>query len=375
MHVCCLHIPAFPAWVFDHRTHERGVTVAVSGGRVVAAGKAAQRKGVVPGMHAERVQTLCPKVVLHTRDRQLERAAWDEVLHEIYTVTPFLEGREPPFAFFVPGHLEATRTLIERLHARAGIGPWRSIARLAAIRAAPGNVLNVREQAVPAFLERFPVALLEELDFSEETIEQLDLFGFQTLGGAARLSERHLRGQFGEEGTRLYTLLHDREEASVSLYRQPPAIEENYDLDRPCREPGDLEPVLAFLVRRAASRLGRYQCQRVKLNLGGRGRDVWAARTLRQPTNEARRVQYTTETLLRHLLSPDMEVDRLSLELGTLREARPEQAFLFVRRPAVGEAVKTVHRRYPGAVLRAVMRPHTLLAEDEVYMESWDRSG
>ncbi len=368
MRIGCLYIPSFPAWTFEHAEGGDSRIAVVAAGKVIAAGKAARRHGVEEGITPERARTLCPDVRLRLRDAGMEAAAWEEVLERINGITPFIEDPGPPAVFFKPDDVQALRDLTGELSAQTGFAPARPTARLVALRAATGNVLAVSEKSVGRFLNRFGVGRLPEMGFEEETAELLGHFGYGSLGTVRDLSARHLKAQFGEDGERLFAMLHPGDEPPVSLYRGPRVIRVDHEFDDACREPRDLMPVLEHLVSRATQALRSEYCQRLRLAVCGyrsRAR-AFVCRILPEPVGSQSALMRAAARLLKGVLSASMEVETLTLELGALRHVRSVQVPLFRARPSVFTAVKAVHRRFPGAVCRAVVQPHVLFSEDEM---------
>ncbi|MEX2401439.1 MAG: hypothetical protein WD423_11760 [Rhodothermales bacterium] len=394
----CLHIPAFPAWAFEHvapatvsdssaRTDSAARTdsspgvdvpapaapvVVIAAGKVVAFSRRLRSTGIENGIPAERAERLAPKgTLLRHRDAQLEQAAWEDVLHEVNTYTPFLEEDRPGRLYVKP--FKGLRDVTARLCARTAVAPHRSTALLGTLRAAEGHVLVVRARHVRAFLDRFAVERLDALHFSEDLIEQLPLFGFDTLGAAAGLAYRHLRAQFGEEGERLYRLLHPNEEDPISLYKPPPSIRRAYEFDHPRSEPGEVLPALEYVLRRAATELKGHGAQRVKITLHDRLRpSVFACRVLPEASSDVRRLFATVKTLLETALETGATVQAVELELGSLRTTQPEQAGLFFQRPSTEKAVRAVCRRYPDVMRRPVAHPEAVFEEDRASLEPID---
>ncbi len=93
----------------------------------------------------------------------------------------------------------------QQLTARIGIGPSRTLAQLAALRAASGVVRAVDPEEASAFIQRFPVDALSGLASAAITpalVARLRAAGLQTLGAVALLDARDptaLRRQFGDE--------------------------------------------------------------------------------------------------------------------------------------------------------------------------------
>ena len=373
----CLYVPEYPAWTFSRafsKTFAKRISVVVvSGGRVVARTRSRHLRGVNLGDTADRARRLCPEAVIRVRDVQLERTCWEAVLREINVVTPFIEASEPPFVNFSECSFPDACSLAIRLSAQVGAGKYRSVARLAALRSVNGHVLQVHTRRWVPFLRRFDVDRLEELGFSDDMLEQLRLFGYSTLDGTRRLNARQMEAQFGEEGQRLYEMLHPEKEDRIPLYVPPPAIERWYAFDDPvAAQPVMLEPVLGKLIDQAAEGLGVYRSQRIRLGVHAEGalEPRWAERILSSPQRAPGTLFRLSISMMEGLLEPSMEVDRLGIRLESLRPPSARQSALFDERPAVLGAVRTVHRRYPGFIRRAVVHEHALFEEDEMALET-----
>ena len=228
-----------------------------------------------------------------------------------------------------------------------------------------------------SFLNPYPAEKLLELDFDAFFVEQLTLFGYETLGKAKALSLRHLKAQFGETGVRLHTLLHPVEpDEPVALYRPAPTLTTVYEFEHPVSEPGDLLPALDYLIQRAAGRLGEQRCQRLRIALQCTdGANRFACRILPEPLGSPRRLMHTARTLLMGLLHRTLQVETLTLELSALRRPQVEQTALFSQRPAVNRAVQAVHRKFPDAISRAEVREDAVFPEDRVEMRGWETEG
>ena len=368
MQVGSLYIPSFPAWAFL-RSEGAGPPLAVlASGRVIAVCHTGRRSGIEPGMSGERTKSLCPDVRLRIRSADLEEAAWEDVVQSVNAITPFIESSGPPLLYFKPDDLPAARALTETLSVRGGVAPNRPSAQLAALRAAPGNTLVLSAQNLDGFLDRFAVDRLTEIGFEEDTIDLLRHFGYATLGAVKQLSLRHLKAQFGDDGERLFGMLHPEHEPPVRLFREPPVIRQDYDFDDACREPGEILPVLEHLVARAAEALKPQYCQRLRLAATGyrKRMNAMASHILPEPIGNLAGLLRASVRLLHSMLSPDLEMESLTLELGALRHVKSTQIPLFRERPSVFCAVQAVHRRFPEMVRRAVVQPDVLFSEDEM---------
>lgn len=371
----CLYIPHFPAWAHGRLLKRYAPVVVVSGGHVIAHASSRHLRDIQIGDRADRVEQLCPEAIVRVRDTELERACWDDVLREVNDITPFIAQTAPPFLYFSGAKFADVRALAIRLHARMGQGENRSASQLAAIRAAEGNVIQLRPRRWAAFLRRFDVAHLTELDFAEEMLEQLRLFGYTTLGDILHLTERQLGAQFGPDGKRLFEMVHPGTDGRISLYAPAPSIEEWHDFEDPVAlEPGILEPVLQDCIDRAAKDLGAYRSQRIQLGLQlvHESEPRWEGRILSIPRNRPGTLFRLTAPLLQDLLlklyglTSGETVAGIGIRFESLRHPSIQQGALFDERPAVQGAVRGVHRRYPGSVRQATVKHHALFEEDEI---------
>jgi nucleotidyltransferase/DNA polymerase involved in DNA repair len=363
----CYQIPHFPAWAFARGAPHEPLIV-VERERVVAATAVPRRKGVEPGLPIERARTLAPTAQVRVRDRGLEEAVWEEALAGLHRHTPYVEAAAPGEAFG-RAPLATWRALAETSGARVGLGPDRATARLAAGRTEAAHVLAIDGARRDAFLARYAVDRLPGLGFSKELPEQLRLFGYPTLGAAAVLTRRQLDAQFGEEGAALHDLLHPGPEPPIPLYQPPPSLTAAVEFDFPCREPGELLPALEPLADELGRELRQVVARRVTVRVdvhGGTSRR--ATRVLFEGAADSRRVLSAARPLLLEVLGEGIEVDRLAIELGALRPVASGQGALFRERPSVYMAARGVHRRFPGAIRRAVV-VYAQFPEDRVQLE------
>jgi len=367
----CIYIPDFEAWVFQRAEGFRGPLVAVASGLVVAATHAARRSGIEPGITEARASALCPDVAIRLRDYGLEQAVWEDTLLRIHATTPFLEDSAPPFAWLSPGEPTSLRALVRGFGIRAGIAPLRSFAQLSAMRAAPGNTLVLREEHFGTFLGRFEVERLAAMGFGTTLLEQLELLGYKTLEAASTLSRPHLNAQFGKEGDRLFTLLHPESERPVPLYTPAPVITYAYECEPTCSEPGELWPIVEHLADEVCLNLDGRRCQRITLSLQQRGESepLRRSRIVSEPLGKRSSLLNTTRILMNSALHDHLEVERVSLELGTLKHPVPRQKTLFSERPSVYTAVRSVNKRFPGILKRAVLQRGTLFLDEAVRFE------
>lgn len=410
--VCgCLYVPAFPAWALSRVLPGNGPVVALVSGRAAVWSRVPALKEVRPGDRPDRILRLCPEARVHARDASVEDAAWDDVLQRLHGVTPFVAPSGPPFATFRVDSgvvVDSTRglgpvrkddsgarasgartdgrewadpagalsTLVRDLGIRVGLGADRSMARLAAVRAADRHVLAVPADRRRSFLSRFSVDFLVELGYPERLPAQLRLFGYQVLGSLESLTRRHLEGQFGKDGVTLHALLHPPPVAPVGLYVLPPNRVASFEPEEAI-DPGAVAPVLRMLARQAAQELGELRSQRlvIELHVARRPDPRTAGRLLPEPHRDPETLARFAIRLLDETVEAGDRVERVVLRLEALRRPTVTQASLFDLRPALLGAVRRVHRRYPEAIRRAVCRPDALFPEEDLLFESFERPG
>lgn len=352
----CVTFRDFPAWAFVRSSRPPRDVLVVRRDRVIAATAQARRAGVTRGMSAERARLLVPKAVVHARDPQLEQAAWEAALEVLLGVAPALEAATVGTAFLGRPDPDRLRAAVARLGATAAAASDRETARLGAARAAAGHTLSVAPADRGIFLARFSVEHLDRIGFSAELGDALRRFGYPVLADVARLTRRQLTAQFGRDGERLFGLLHpDTEQAPVPLYHPPPTITASVDLDPPCTEAAELLPAVDYLVKEAACSLDTVHARRLTVRAEGTDGPRAATRILPEATRSSAMLTRAARTLLLDLLRSPAPLDRLSVELGGLAPASLEQGALFERRRPVYLAIRGVHRRFPGAIKRAII--------------------
>lgn len=372
--VACVYLPDFPAWATYRCARPRVPVVVVHRGRVASASPRARRAGVEVGMSGDRAARLVPGCHVAVRDRGLEAAAWEEALEAVLGVSPYVEAGEPGWAFVRDATQAELAALAEGIGARVGLAPARSLARVAAVRAAPRYVLAVPAAQVSGFLERTEASVLGALGFSETVVERLPLLGFGDLRRVRGLTKRHLTAQFGDEGEALYAMLHPSpREAPVPAFAPPPTLRSRADLDDAVREPGDVGPLVEGLAREVAGVLGPLRCRRLTVRLGAVGEAAprVAARVLPESSADPGRLSRAACAMALEMLGADVWVESATVELAGLTAGVAEQGALFRARPSARMAVRGVHRRFPGAIRRALVVTDANFHEDAVRYEPY----
>ncbi len=365
MRIAHLLLPHLPSRAFCRP----GPLIVVERERVVDATVDAGRVGVAAGMTLERARSLCPEADVEPRDIALEALAWEQVLAALNRYTPRLEEAVTGHVSFRPPEDPPLNYLSRSFRARIGCGGNRSIAALAAVSSNIGEATEIGH--AQSFFDHTPVTVLADLDFAEETVHRLYLFGLRSLGDVHGLTRRHLTAQFGEEGGRLYEMLHPSpDEPPLALFHPPETISTAYDIEQPHQAEGELWPALHHLSRKAAGALGERSCRRLAVRIQGvriqDGRSTHQrAHLFREPVRDGGMIHRRAQQLLRDMLSePPPRVDVLTLELGALGRPSGRQKDFFDRRPALRRILRSLTRRYPGLLVRAERQPHAPFDEE-----------
>jgi hypothetical protein len=389
------------------------------------------RATIAIGDPVDRARRLAPHAQFLLRDPAVEKALWDHVLFRLYDLTPQVQpvpdpltnslvtkrsGRRSGSGFLYeasatglwdngawallqgPDHSQLP-TLAADLGACVGVSSARSWALLAAAYSAAGSktglsssktglsssktgspgsktvsagsITNVPAHMISPFLRQAPIALLETLRFDPDLIERLGLFGMRAVHHAIHLTRRQLQAQFGQEGTRLFELLHPVSTEPPVTHFDPCVLHTSHDFDWPVFEPGELQPVLHHLLAQLVTRLDGRCARHIEIALSGRRtHDRTASRILKEPTTRFDVLRNAADTLLQLALTGDntggdntgrrqppvgRSVSRLNITCSGLTELPGRQAQLFAQRTDLLPAlVRTMDSRFPGKLTRPV---------------------
>lgn len=237
MEVVCVHIDYFPTAVEVRDHPELAACPIVIGGfhyerkPVFACSAKAGRLGIVPGMPLRQAHHLCPEAIFIPLDKDKYLQAFDEVLNVLDRFSPtvensdlgkaFLDGSGLGKVFGPPKKLcrKIASEIFSHTHFECliGMASGRFIAHTAAIMSSNEEPRIIKPDEERQFLEGLPTKLLT---ISDETKRRLDLLGLRTMGQVASLTLDALASQFGEEGIRVYSLVHP----SVGRNDEPPLI-------------------------------------------------------------------------------------------------------------------------------------------------------
>ena len=400
----CLTIKHFPAWAIAMARQHDGTQplIVQEEQHIVALNRAAAMQRLERGMTAARARSLCPEAACYLRDPVAEFSAWEAVLERLNRITPFMEstfGRQDSAAraastpsaaasltrsdqpqLWLAATPDEVRMIARSLGASIGFAPHRSTAWLASIRAGAGELLTVPTDEVEAFHDSFPVAWLEEAGFSIDCVDGLKMVGCETLGTARAMSERHLTLAWGDEGARVHRLLHPDDATSVSLFHPAPCISKHFTLFTPCYDAPHLIPIVHRLVQKAHDKLKDNIVGQIRLILHLEGHPPErAARLLTHPTARldalVRFAEKLTEGMFAHIIRDKgrVGIEKVEVELAGLLTGDMIQMSLFDRKlREVTQAVSKVHRRYPRALKKSVVREGAHFHEDRYSYVVWD---
>jgi protein ImuB len=212
--------------------------------RVVAASPVARADGVVSGVRRRDAQRLCPGLVLLPHDIERDARLFEPLLRVLEQTTPLLEVSQPGRCTFTTRgpsrYYGGDELLVERVaeHMAAALGPSTMqiagppsvgladgafaallAARTAASRARP---VVVPVGSSPAFLARFPTAVLDDHDgIDARFLSLLPQLGIRTLGQLAALAQADITARFGPVGRAAHRLASGLD-ARPPIARQPP---------------------------------------------------------------------------------------------------------------------------------------------------------
>ncbi|KAJ1684108.1 hypothetical protein LUZ63_020677 [Rhynchospora breviuscula] len=221
----------FASVTIRDRPELRGRPVLVGGGLrgvVLSATYEARRRGVRSAMPMSRARRLCPDAVVLPAAFDEVEATSAAVMEILRQVTPVVEVVSVDEAFLdVAGALRrfgSTTAVAEHVRARVhdeqritcsvGIGPTRSVAKLAGRRAKPDGVVRVPPEAVVDFLH--PLDVGELWGVGERTRDRLRRLGLRTVADLAHTPLPELRRALGPRaGAHLHALAWGTDSARV----------------------------------------------------------------------------------------------------------------------------------------------------------------
>lgn len=258
MPLACVNLSPWPLTLLA-RVHP-GVPVAALGEsrRVAHASAEAAQAGVQPGMRDVAALGRCPELHAEVVSGPSALAAWAELLETLYArYSDRVEGQVPG-TVYLKVSAPAARDLAAALHAPVGLGESLEVARLAALRARPGQLREVAGGASEkTFVALTPTAHLEALGLSPAHLERLAFLGVRGLADLMRWSAAQREGFLGVDvGRRLNRFLRGERTVAVQRYLPGRVVEAQVALDRPLHEPGEAQAALAQLLPPVLTALG-----------------------------------------------------------------------------------------------------------------------
>ena len=308
--------------------------------------RAAETKGVRPGMRLGEALALCPALVLVEQDPASVEQAWEEVLRRLENSGFAVEPVDPGTVFFETGGVERLYGGLEPAlkralaaagpawDARAGAAERRFAALAAANVARLGQALIVSDDRTRKFLAPLPLTLLP---LERGRYEELEELGVRTIGQLAGLPGGAVAERLGPDGRRAWSLARGEHDGRVSPRRPPVPLVETLEFPEAVGQELTLRRGLGVLVDSLLARPERAGRPPRKLALWARlvGGASWRrAVTLREATADPARLRLALGVKLAELPAP---VLKLRLEVLELAGSEGEQLEL-VRAQGTGSA-------------------------------------
>jgi DNA polymerase-4 len=376
----------------EQRDHPelRGKPVIVGGvggrGVVSAASYEARRFGVHSAMPTAEARRRCPHAAFVRGDMARYQRESRRIFEIFRRFSPQVEGLSLDEAFLdVSGTRRLLGTPIElarRLRAAVrtetdlvvsvGIAPVKMVAKIASDLAKPDGLLEVKPEAVRAFLDPLPVRRIWGVGPAAEA--RLGRAGYETLGDLARAEGARLRGLLGSWGVEMGSLARGEDVRDVEPYREAVSLSEENTFEDDVRDRDRLQAAIVTHSEAVARRLrkSRLTARTVVLKLklsrrvatGPRGFPLLTRRaTLAEPTDDGHMLSEMAITLLDRWGLPE-PVRLLGVGVTNLVDGRPTQLGLFgaasggARRERLNRALDEITLRYGrGALVRGVEEP------------------
>lgn len=267
----------------------RGKPIAVIGSNertvVTTASYEARAYGVRTGMTKYEAKRLCPHIILVAGDTSRYTDTCRRLVEIYRQYTPVVEVYSIDEAFLdVTGSLPLfgnaeiiaqkikmdIRKRLGQLTCSIGIAHNKLLAKLGSDMKKPDGLVIIRQEDVPALLERLPVK--ELCGIGSQIERRLSAMGIKTCGKLGRASIRPLRDQFGVIGERLKLMAQGRDDSPVIPLEQEPdakSVGHSMTLDRDVNDMETLERHILHLSEMVGRRLrrGGYAGRTVALTL------------------------------------------------------------------------------------------------------------
>ena len=298
--------------------------------------RAAQARGVKPGMRLGEALATCPRLELVEQDPASAEQAWEEILRRLEDAGFAVEPDSPGVVYFdtrgverLYGGLEpalkrALAAVGTTWDPRVGAAERRFAALAAASVARAGQALIVSNDRASSFLAPLP---LELLPLDQDRYAELEELGVRTIGQLAGLPGGAVAERLGPVGRRAWSLAGGEEpgERKVAPRRPAVALHETLEFPEAVGNELTLRRGLAVLLERLLARPERAGRPPRKIALWARlvGGASWRRTvTLREPTTDLGRLRSALQPKLTELPAPAL---KLRVEVSELAEHRGEQ--------------------------------------------------
>lgn len=349
-------------------------------GIILAATPPAKRAGVKTAMPLGEALALCPRLhVVRPRMRfYLETSVRiQQVIRQMFPLHEQFSVDEAFFAFPYPSHLfpDAVKAALElkgaiwdlfRIRCRVGLAENKWMAKMANKQAKkhPDGVVWWRAEDVSRVLH--PLSVFEMWGLKRRAQILHDLFGAQTIGDVARLSEEQLCRRFGVWGTVIHRWSQGQDGSPIQpgAYDAPQkGISHRTTLPRDFYEREEIAIVMLELLDEVCRRVRAAGQQGRRIGLGLRYEGLrggfYRAKTLSFYSDEASELYPFLLSLLDHWWKGEgVRVVTVCLDQLRLSESPAWQLSLFsdvVKQHRLSQAVDRIRERYGEAsIMRAV---------------------
>lgn len=368
-HVACLHLAPWPLTLLE-KGHP-GVPVAVLGEgnrKVVYANRLALDAGVSVGMRETAALSRCPDLHAEVVAAPTAQAAWNELLELLYArYSDRVEGKGGLVYLIIS--LPAAQELAAALHASVGLADSVEVARLAALRAAPGQVKAVEAQeggqAEKLFLQLTPLQDLHVLGVKPEKIEQLRFLGITGLADLWKWSAAQREAFLGVDTAKwLNRFLKGERTRTVQRYQPGQLIEASLTPEAPLTEPAQLEAALTDLLPLVWQELRGRTAAYLTLHADTIGGRLSGTRKLKWPLEE-KGLRQLAGLIVQEGEALALGIDALTVQLSGLQQ--PSRMVGLWAGIAELEVTSTVLDRFPDALVRVHWLDPFAYATDAMY--------
>lgn len=329
----------------------RGRPVIVGGspekrGVVSTASYEARPFGVHSAMPSAQAKRLCPQAIWTTGNFRRYREMSARVMAIIADETPYIDQVSIDEAFFdvTPGRFsrESPVTIAERISRRVsalgitcsiGLGPNKTVAKIASERDKPRGLTVVPPGTEEAFLSPLPVRCMSGIGSSAE--EALRRAGIRTLGALARAPLHRLRPIFGVSAEIMRARAAGRESARVRALDEADevkSVSNERTFAQDLTERADVDAALALLGESVGRRLrrkglaGRTVTVKLKYSYGS---GHTAQRRLPHPTDDENLFVDVARELVGTIWHPGLPVRLLGIGVSDFSADETVQTDLF----------------------------------------------